>query len=408
MRKDVSKSIKKYTEEELTMMNKSELARRMGCDRRTVQRYIDLDKEPQPPKRPRPARATVMDDYKNIVCDKVDKYGATAMAAYKFIQKKGYAGSYCTVANFIRAHKDGQHKKAAIRFETHPGLQAQVDWKENVKMVNRHEEEFEVNIFLMVLGYSRLKFVKLTSDRTQHTLLTCMIDALAFFGGVPHEALFDNMSTVVDRARTTFQSVVFNDVFRRFADDAGFEPLACRAYRPQTKGKAESLAKLVGRLKAYNEEFDTFEDLEVITSTFMDEVNSEVSQATSEVPYERFKREQEYLRPLPNMRLLSSYVSHNKDYAVTKDSMIKYDGRRYSVPTHYIGKELNVVEADGEIRIYCSEELVSSFFRRDSALSYKKEHAREILASDALSHRSMAEIDDFIENNLSKMDMLLE
>jgi transposase len=405
MREDVSQTINKYTKEELAAMNKSELARRMGCDRRTVQRYIDKDEEP---KQKRTPRTKLMDDFESIVGEKVDKYGVTAMAAYKFIIKKGYAGSYCTVANFVRVHKDGQRKKAVIRFETCPGLQAQVDWKESVKMVNRHGEEFDVNIFLMVLGYSRLKFVKLTSDRTQHTLLTCLIDAITFIGGTPHEMLFDNMSTIVDRSRTTFQSVIYKDTFKRFADDAGFEPLACRAYRAKTKGKAESLAKLVGRLKAYNEEFGTFEELEAITNTFMDEVNSEVSQATNEVPYERFKKEREYLRPMPNMRLLSTYVSHKKDYTVSVESMIKYGGRKYSVPTHYIGKSLNVVESDGEIKIYFGDDLVSSFRCSDNMLNYKKEHVREILASDALSHRSMVEIDAFIENNLSKMDMLLE
>jgi transposase len=305
MRKDVSNAVTKFTQEELTLMNKSELARRMGCDRRTVQRYIDLGDMTLPVKST-PTRAKLMDDFEKTTIEKVDKYGATAMAVYKLILKKGYAGKYCTVANFVRAHKDSQLKKAVIRFETHPGLQAQVDWKESVKMVNRSMEEFDVNIFLMVLGYSRLKFVKLTSDRTQQTLFICIIDAISFFGGVPHESLFDNMSTIIDQSRTTFRSVVFNDTFRQFADDIGFEPLACRAYRAQTKGKAESLAKLVDRLKAYNEEFDTFEDLEGITSEFMIEINSEVSQATNEVPFERFKREREYLRPLPNIHLLSS------------------------------------------------------------------------------------------------------
>ncbi len=54
------------------------------------------------------------------------------MAAYKFIQKKGYSGKYSTVAAFIKNHKNEEITKATIRFETAPGLQAQVDWKENI------------------------------------------------------------------------------------------------------------------------------------------------------------------------------------------------------------------------------------------------------------------------------------
>jgi len=406
MRKDVSKSISKFTQEELQLMNKSEMARRLGCDRRTVGRYIELGKSPKKKKTPL-TRRKLMDEYKDVVEDKVDKYGATAMAVYKLIQKRGYTGKYCTVSNYVRKHKNKQQRKAVIRFETTPGLQAQVDWKESVKMVNRSGEEFVVNIFLMVLGYSRLKHIKLTADRKQQTLFTCLIDAFALFQGVPHEILFDNMSTVVDQPRTSFQQVVFNDMFRRFADDSGFEPLACRAYRAQTKGKVESLAKLVDRLKVYNEEFDTFEDLEAITEAFMHEVNSEVSQATCEQPAERFKREKGHLRPLPNIHLLSSYVSHYKDYTVSPESMINYKGRKYSLPIYYIGKEVNVEEVGGILRIFYREDLITSFPRSDRKLNYKREHVREILASDALSHLDAHGIDAFIENNLSKMDMLL-
>jgi transposase len=407
MRNDVAKSISKYTQEEITTMNKSEIARRLGCDRRTVKRYIELSENPEKTKAKR-TRRKLMDDYENVVIDKVDKYGVTAMAAYKFIQKNGYTGQYCTVANYVRKHKQQQNQKAVIRFETMPGLQAQVDWKESVKMVNRQGEEIVVNIFMMVLGYSRLKYLKLTNDRTQHTLFTCLIGGMSFYGGVPHEILFDNMSTVVDRARTSFQHVVLNDKFRCFADDAGFEPLLCRAYRAQTKGKVESLAKLVGRLKVYNDEFDTFEELEAITESFMHEINSEISQATDEMPLDRFKREKEHLRPLPNMHLLSSYVSNYKDYTVSLESMINYKGRKYSVPIYYIGKKVNVIEVDNKISIYYNGDFICSFDRLDTKLNYKREHVHEILASDVLSHFSAYEIDDFIENNLSRMDILLD
>jgi transposase len=406
MREDVAASISKLLREELVYINKSELARRLGCNRRTVERYIGLEANPQAKKKPM-ERPKLMDGFKDVAIDKVDKYGASAMAVYKFIQKKGYAGQYCTVANFVRGHKKEQLQKATVRFETSPGLQAQIDWKESVTMVNRRGEEFLVNIFLMVLGYSRLKFLKLTTDRTQQTLFMCLMDAMSFYGGVVHEALFDNMSTVVDRSKTTFRQAVFNSTFKAFADDAGFEPIACRAYRPKTKGKAESLAKLVNRLRAYNEEFDTYGELEAITEGFMAEINAEVSQATGEVPLERFEREKEYLRPLPSIHLLSSYVSCHKEYKVTKESMVNYKGRKYSVPTYYIGKKVNVIEEENEIAIYYGEDKISGFALSEKMFNYRHEHIREILASDALSHLDMCEIDAFIQNNLSTMDMLL-
>ena len=75
------------------------------------------------------------------------------------------------------------------------------------------------------------------------------------------------MKTVVDRHKSTFKNVVINDTFKAFAQDSGFEVLTCRAYRAKTKGKVETLAKFVDRLKVYNGKFDTFEELERIEKT---------------------------------------------------------------------------------------------------------------------------------------------
>ena len=407
MRKDVSKSVTKYQREEMSFINKSEMARRLGCNRRTVERYIKAEQNPSTPK-VSIERPKIIDNFKEIIIDKVDKYGASAMAVYKFIEKKGYTGKYCSVANYVRGHKKEQQRKATIRFETNPGLQAQVDWKESVRMLSRSGEDFLVNIFLMVMGYSRLRYLKLTSDRKQTTLFICIMGALSFYGGVPHEILFDNMSTIVDRAKSTYTQMCLNENFKYFADDAGFEAITCRPYRAQTKGKVESLARLVDRLKAYNEEFDTFEELEQITQDFMNDINNEVSQATDEIPKERFKYEKEYLRPLPCIHVLSSYLPHYKEYKVSQESMIKYKGRKYSVPTYYIGKSVNVIEDNCQIKIYFGEDKISQFAISDKRLNYKREHVVEILASDAMSHRQIFEIEDFIDSNLSVMDILLE
>ena len=402
MRKDVKNQVEKARG--MCLVNKSEMARRFGCDRRTVDRYLREDAQPAEAHN---RGKSILDPFKPTVMEKVDTYGASAMAAFKFIQKKGYTGSYLTVNNFVRAHRETETRKATIRFETSPGLQAQVDWKEEVKMVNRSGEMFKVNIFLIVLGYSRMKFIRLTSDRRQETLFQCLFLAFGYFGGIPREILFDNMKTVIDRAKSTFQHMVLNSTFRSFAQDAGFETIACRAYRAQTKGKVETLAKLVDRLKAYNGEFDTYEDLEKIVDSFRDEINSEVSQGTNEKPIERFLAEKGYLSPLPHAEVLRSYFCHEKTYKVHKDSMVAYKGQKYSVPTRFIGSSLTVGETDDEIHIYFDEDIIACHPKSDKFLSYKKDHAVEILLSDAFADSDWETVERYVENTLSKMDLML-
>ena len=278
MRGDIKDLIEFISKEDMPMYNKAELARRYGCDPRTIDRYLKIQSGELKPKVYTREYHSKLDDYKDLIIHKVDTYGCTAMAVYKFIAKKGYSGKYSIVANFVKKHKDEEVKRATIRFETNPGLQAQVDWKEDMTLVNRAGEKYNINIFLMVLGYSRLKFLMITSDRSQPTLFNCMTKAFQFFGGVPHEILFDNMKTVVDHSKSSFTKTVFNTTFEYYAKDIGFKPIACQPYRPQTKGKVEALAKLMDRLKAYNEEFDTWDDLVLISQNFMDDINHEVSQ----------------------------------------------------------------------------------------------------------------------------------
>lgn len=410
MRGDIEDLIRFISKEGELLFNKAELARRYDCDPRTIDRYLKIQSGEIKPKGYKRVYPSKLDDYKDIIIHKVDTYGCSAMAVYKFIKKKGYSGGYSILADFVRKHKEKETKKATIRFETNPGLQAQVDWKEDIKLVNRSGEEFKINIFLMVLGYSRLKFIKITSDRTQPTLFNCMIKAFQYFEGIPQEILFDNMKTVVDHSKSSFTKTIFNDRFEYFAKDIGFKPIACRPYRPQTKGKVESLAKLMDRLKAYNEEFDTWDDLITISNNFMDDINNEISQGSSEIPVALFNKEKEYLLPLPSMEILQNYISRQEDktYSVNRESMIKYNGKKYSVPTRYIGERMTVkVDDNGILGIYYNNDLVVCHEISSKKYNYTLDTAYEILKSDAMRHKSDAEILDYVKNNLLKMDQCI-
>ena len=399
MRKNVKNEIIRIGGDNI---NKSEMARIMGCDPRTVKRYLEGY---ELKKKRKILKKSKLDKFKETIISKLE-IGCTSMAIFKFIQKDGYTGSYSLVADFVQKHKEEQIKKATIRFETAPGLQAQVDWKENLKMISKHGELFEVNIFLMVLGYSRTKFVKLTSDKTQKTLFKCMNEAFKYFGGVPKEIVFDNMATVVDRANSRIGNVKLNTKFVQYSKDIGFNPITCRIYRPQTKGKVESLAKLVDRLQVYNHEFETYEELEKIVKMFMKEINNEISQGTNMKPIERLEKETKYLLPLPNQEVLNAYTTSPKEYKVSKESMITYKGQKYSVPTYLIGKSVSVKETDEYIHIYYITNLITKHKKSKKFLNYHKEHIVDILKSDALKGYKDDEIEEFVNNHLSDYDEL--
>lgn len=354
MRKDILNAIIQL-EEVKEMINKSELARRFNCSINTVNKYLEVQQNKEKTRK----YTSKLDDFKGIVIEKVDDYSANGRAIYNFIKDKGFTGSYGTVSKFIKEHKKEEQNKATMRFETTPAFQAQVDWKENFKLINKDGKEFEINIFLMILGYSRYKYIELTLDRTQDTLFECILHACNNFGGVPHEVLFDNMATVVDRLSSTYKAVVINKKFAQFAKDVGFVVNTCRPYRPQTKGKVECVAKLMDRLKVYNKEFSTIEDLEQIVNKLMEEINNEDINFV-EKPIDRLKEEQKYLSSLPPLDCISQYFHQNKGYKVSKESMITYKKHKYSVPIKYIGKYLTISENEDTLNIYYTTDLVAT------------------------------------------------
>lgn len=401
MRKDVRNEIIRIGGDNI---NKSEMARIMGCSRQTIYNREERLKNPKPKKRT--TRTSKLDPYKEIIDTKVDKYRSKGMNVYKFIKKQGYTGGYGIVRKYIKEHKNEQIKKATIRFETVPGLQAQVDWKESMRLVNKYGEVFEINIFLMILGYSRYKYIKLTSDRNQNTLFKCMVSAFGYFNGSPKEILFDNMRTVVDKARTTTTKVVFNKRFESFSNDAGFTPLACVGYRPKTKGKVETLARIMERLRPYNEEFETWEDLDEIVKEINEDINNEVVQGINIVPSKIHEKEKEYLNPLPLWDRLINYYEPEKTYKVSKESMVTYKGKKYSVPTYLIGKQVTISEMDSRINIYynitdfvCQHEISAKY------LNYHESDLKEIMKSEAYRNKTDEEIQEIIE--LKKKDILL-
>ena len=363
MRKDVENELLKYRLE-VKILNKSELARRMGCSRQTINSKIkkQVNKDFKNAKRKYYSK---LDDFKDIIQVKVEKYACSAMAIYLLLKEKyEYSGGYSSVARYVSNFKKEEKAKVTIRYETTPGYQAQVDWKEKVQLTDKYNNTYVINIFLMVLGYSRMKFIKLTFDKTQSTLFECLTNAFEFFGGTTEEILFDNMKTVIDRIKSDFSNVVINEKFMQFAKDSGFTVRACRAFRPETKGKVEILAKIINRIKAYNNEFSDQYDLRKIIEEMNISLNNEIVQGINEKPILRFEKEKNTLIPV-NIELLKPYFLRQKEYKVSNESMISYKGKKYSVPTAYIGKYLNVAEEDNTIYIYYTTNFICSYILQE-------------------------------------------
>lgn len=385
-------------------LNKTELAKQYDCCWRTIDRRLNPEKYKSEHKKR--IYNSKLDPYKNIIDEKIENNNIPATGIYFLLKNKyGFKGKYGIVRKYVSNKKREIINNLTIRFETIKGYQSQVDWKEKLKLRDKKGNEYVISIFLIVLGNSRYKYIELTFDQTQKTLFRCLTNAFKYFKGVTNEILFDNMKTIVDQVKSTYTDVVINSKAMQFAKDAGFKIVTCRAYRPKTKGKVETLAKIMNRLKAYDNEFENIEELKLTIDILLKELNfEEKSQATNEIPNILFEKEKEYLIPV-NYEILENYCLTEKTYKVSNESMITYHGIKYSVPIQYVGKNISVLDEDNVIHLYYNRNLIYSY-KKDLKFryNYQEKDYKDILRNSAFKDYDEKEIQEYIDKNLYSLD----
>ena len=403
MRKDITINLILEGGEKI---NKSALARQYGCCWRTIDRRINPEKY----KYEKKIRIynSKLDNFKTIIDEKIENNNVPATGIYFLLKTKyNFEGKYGIVNKYVSSKKKEIIKNLTIRFETVKGYQSQVDWKEKIKLHDIYGNEYVISIFLIILGNSRYKYIELTFDQTQTTLFKCLINSFKYFGGITEEILFDNMKTIVDQAKSSYTKVILNSKAEQFSKDAGFKIITCRPYRPQTKGKVETLAKIMNRLKAFNNEFKNIEELDVIIKKLNYSLNfEEKSQGINEIPNILFQKEKEYLNPV-NIDILKNYYIPEKTYKVSNESMIVYQGIKYSVPIQYVGKQITVLDEDNVIHLYYNAKLIYSYNKNKKyKYNYKEKDYIEILKNSSFDKKTNKEINEFINSNLKSMDLI--
>ena len=168
--------------------------------------------------------------YKSILWQYlVDNYSYTG----NYVNFCAYIKKYSEFEDYFKRRRPSNVNQVTLRYETDRGQQAQLDWKESIKFVLTNGETIVVNVFVLLLSYSRFRVYRLSMS--QDVLFNFLDDAFEVFGGVPKEILTDNMSTVMSEARTENSAGKVNTKFKQFADDYGFIVKPCIAGRPRTK-----------------------------------------------------------------------------------------------------------------------------------------------------------------------------
>lgn len=388
--------------------NFTQVGKKYGLHRQTVAKYWNRGDEIEDHRRD---KGSGFDEFRDVIERKAAMPGVTKKAIHEFLldrhpdvalPKYGAFTKYCRERGIECAF--ASEPEAHPRFETPEGRQLQFDWKEDLEMVDVNGEVFEFNVFSAVLGFSRSHRFIYSRTRTEDDLLACLLATFVRFGGMPEEAITDNMSALVTFAHG---KRVKSERAWRFAKEAGFELKLCRVSTPQTKGKDESSNRFVSRLLAYDHDFEGEQGLIDAIARIEARSNAEPNETTGLPPAVLFMKEKEHLRPIGNLRALQEMVGNVSVQKVPATMLVRAAGRQWSVPRACIGKKVNVIAMpSGQVRVTLDGEEVAVHDAAPTGnpINYAEDHYVEALSGKAWFGDS--DIREAARANLELLDKL--
>lgn len=330
------------------------IARKLGIHRKTVKKYLESNSFPAYHRKD--IKPSILEPYHQVIRDFLDEDEYQATWILTRIKRMGYSGSYDTLKVFVRSIKEQKRRIAYQRFETEPGLQAQVDWGD-FKVVDSTGKTTPLYAFVMVLGFSRAMYVEFVERCTLEAFMDCHLRAFRHLKGIPAEILYDNMKQVVvgrENGRP-----VFNTEFLHFARHYGFTPRLCPPYSPWVKGKVERPMHYVRESFWRGYGFHSLEETNRDVAAWIAETAHQRIHGTHRQQVQaRWEQEQPCLGVLPPSEYDTSLKYFRKVY---KDCLLSFGGNRYYVPYQAAGRKVILKVKAGVIRIYHDDELLALY-----------------------------------------------
>ena len=351
--------------------NISAIGRATGLNRRTIMRYRSWAAEHNLLSGPLPA----LEDLQQLVAttlqsspppqtvSSVEPYrervlalhaqGVEGTAILQRLRESGYTGTVSSIYRFLR-RVDPPRPDATVRIEREPGTEAQVDFGYAGFLLDpATEQRRKAWAFVMTLAYSRHQYVEFVFDQSLPTWIGVHARAFAFFGGVPHRIVLDNLKAGIVHA--CFDDPHVQPTYRECAEHYGFLIAPCAPRTPEHKGKVEQ-----GGVHYVKRNFLGGRAPSTLTNAnaavrdwCLNTAGGRTHGTTKAQPLLRFQTtEQALLKPLPE---------HAYDLAVWKrvklyrDGYVVFEQAFYSVPFRFIGQHVWVRGGSSTVRIYTSD-----------------------------------------------------
>lgn len=215
-------------------LSKRAIARKLGCSRNTVKKYLKSQK--MPIYSARTAKPTKLEPFHAYLHERIEAAKPDwipAVVLLREIKERGYTGGISMLRHYLKPYKT-KIVEPVVRFETPPAKQMQIDF------TSIRHGNLRIKAFVATLGYSRACYVHFFTHERVDAWQEGIIGAFEFFGGVPCEILCDNAKAlIIERDAYGEGEHRWHSTMKQLAKDYAVTFKACRPYRAKTKGKVE-------------------------------------------------------------------------------------------------------------------------------------------------------------------------
>jgi len=321
----------------------AEIAAEVGCDWRTVKKYIEEGAVLVPPQGPsrKGCLPLVIEPFTGVIDTwlRRDVRLRASVIHERLVAEHGFTGSYQRVKVYaagarpriaaeLEAHDENPVRGLHRRFEVVAGAQGQVDWGEEGGIL-AHAGVPKTYSFHMVLSYSRDPFCCYVDSMDLATFFDCHRRAFAHFGGVPGSLVYDRAKTVVKRHVAPGKAVPLHPEAAAFAEHYGFVIDVLAAYRPTGKGRVERHVLIDREHVLAGRSFGSLAEMDDAYGQWLVIRRGQVHRTHGEVIAVRAKEDRAALTPLPQIPYLVADLHIRR---AGKDCLVSFEASLYSVP----------------------------------------------------------------------------
>lgn len=320
-----------------------QIAEQLGHSFKTILKALE---HPEPPPRRRAAPPVlpvfgpiqkVVDEI--LVADQTapPKQRHTAMQIYRrLVAEHGYTGSYHPIQRYLKSRRL-ERRETFIPLDHRPGRRAEADFGHI--HVDFPEGRRQVPVLVVTWSYSNAPFaIALPTERTE-AVLHGLVEAFAFFGGVPEELWWDNPTTVAihvfrGRERTLHPRYV------ALASHYTFTPKFCLPATPTEKPRVENRVKDLERMWATPvPQVKNLEELNAHLRQCCVTARGRTCGDNTQTVEERFAHDRAAALFLPERAFDPCII---KPGQVDKYQTVRFDDNRYSVPSRWAFRAVTV------------------------------------------------------------------